>query len=258
MKNKSRILVTLALLLALGSCKTHQTTTAQRTVEHSVAAETERYNARIQTFSGRASLSLNSTTMGAKVTVKSIVDSALVISIQAFLGIEIGRIYCDRKELLLIDKYHNQYAVFNFDAHPGLPISLDAVQSLLLGRYFDPFGVGFDRYRTESDGQNRQLSYVQEPVKAEFLSNPQQQLIRSYFHTTDYKTYGMAEYRNFNPGTRFPETMNLKLASPKMIEAMTLGYSKAEVNGAVSVERPATAKYKKVNVDKFWEDLTKF
>ena len=258
MKNKSRILIILAMLLALGGCKTHQNATTQHAAEQGIATETARYNAHIQTFSGRASLSLNSATMGAKVTVKSIVDSALTISIQAFLGIEIGRIYCDRKELLLIDKYHNQYAVFNFSAHPGLPLSLDAVQSLLLGRYFDPFGVGFNRYLSESDGQNRQLSYTQDPIKAEFLSNPQQQLIRSWFHTTDYKTYGMAEYRNFNPNTRFPETMNLKIASPKMIESMTLEYSKAEVNGSVSVERPSTDKYKKVNVDKFWEDLTKF
>ena len=256
---KNKLVLTLTLALMLCACKTHKNTVATpQAATNGTAAEVSRYNARIKTFSGRASLSLNSATMGSKVVVKSIVDSALTISLQPFMGIEMGRIYCDKREIILIDKYHNQCASYLYASNPTLPLSLDAIQSLLLGRYFDPFGVGFNNYLSETDSQNRQLSYTHNDIKAEFLSNPLGQLVRSYFHTTDYKTYGMAEYSDFDATHKFPQKMGIKLASPKMIESMTLEYNKFEINSSVTVERPSTDKYKQVKVEKFLEEVTKF
>ena len=259
MKNKSTLLLPIAFLLALGACKTQHPVTPHRPgADLTVSGKVERYNARVKTFSGRADLSLNSATMGSKITVKAIVDSALVISLQPFLGIELGRVYCDRSRVLLIDKYHNQYASHAYTDTPSLPLSLDWIQGLLLGRYFDPFGVGFGQYRAGVDGNDRQIGYEREGAEAEFMSDEQGRLIRSYARAADGKTYGLAEYSQFSTANGFPLRMDVKLASPKMIEAMTVQYGKADLNGEVSVERPSVDKYRKVSVEKFMSDLTKF
>lgn len=257
MKSKSIMLLTVLLTLLAG-CKSHKVVTSTpKNPGANIVARVENYNKNVRTFSGKADLTLNSATMGAKASVKAIVDSAMLISIQAFGIMEIGRIYCNRSYILIIDKYHGQYAKYEYASQAKLPISLEAIQGLVLNRYFDPFNVGFGHYQEESDGTNTRYSYTWDTLHAEFLTNAAQQLSRTYFTTTDYKNYGLVEYSQFD-ANRFPRKCSIKLASPQMIETFTLEYDKAEVNGKVSVDAPSTTRYKKVTLSKLMEDITRF
>mgnify|MGYP003499096209 CR=1 FL=1 len=110
MKNKKYILVFMvAVAFLFSTCKSSKKAESSH--------PSEQVKVEFKTFSAKGDISLSrneeqSIKVGANLRIRR--DSIIIISIQPLSGVEVGRITCDREEIILLDRINKRYFSLNF------------------------------------------------------------------------------------------------------------------------------------------------
>ena len=248
-----------AALLCLPACKTTQKAGSSHHPQTVKTAEwQQKYHNNIKTINGKIRIEMTNPSMTLKGTVRAISDSAMQLSLQAFLGIEVARIWCDQRGILIIDRYHGNYSEVSYASmQKHMPVSLKALESVVFNRYFDPFGVGLDNYETGTDGTNAYLSHETELSRLEFMNNHSQQLVRTSIKQKTPSGYLTMDYRTFDAAKNFPQTQDLKFYSNKMLFNLSWTFEKIAYDESVELPYPSTKGLKKVSFEELYKSLMK-
>ncbi|MBO4370755.1 MAG: DUF4292 domain-containing protein [Paludibacteraceae bacterium] len=262
MWNKSvKWLLAITLIFSLAACKTSQrnighagkTTVSKTTVEWQ-----KKYHNNLKTINGKLKIEMSNPSMTLKGSLRAISDSAMQISLQAFLGIEIASIWCDKNGILIIDRYHGNYCEIPYSSMQNyMPVSLNALESVIFNRYFDPFKQGLESYETGTDGTNSYLWTENNNSRLEFTNNHSQQLVRTALKQTTPQGYLTMDYRLFDAAQNFPQTQDLKFYSNKMLFDLSWTFEKIAYNETVDLPYPSTKNLKKVSFETLYKSLMK-
>ena len=102
----SKYIVALALALALVACGTKKKVVESQ--ESRVESTPAWHTCLIQ--NARATVTLNDQQLSANVTMQTVRDSMIVISVMPLLGMEMMRVEATPVEMIAIDKFHGRYA----------------------------------------------------------------------------------------------------------------------------------------------------
>ena len=259
MWNKSVFGLLIAALLCMPACKTTQKAGSGAHTQATHSAEWQKkYHNNLKTINGKLRIEMTNPSMSLKGTLRAINDSAMQISLQAFLGIEIARIWCDKQGILIIDRYHGNYSEVSYASmQKYMPVNLNALESVIYNRYFDPFGVGLDSYETGTDGTNGYLSHETEKSRLEFMNNHSQQLVRTSIKQKEPSGYLTMDYRNFDAAKNFPQSQDLKFYSNKMLFNLSWTFEKISYDETIELPYPSTKGLKKVSFEELYKNLMK-
>ncbi len=150
-------------------------------------------------------------------------DSALYLSIQPFLGIEMFKAEFTNDSIKVFDKMNRRYYATDylyFSSQFGVNVDYHSLQSLLTSRFFC---IGNKNVKTDSckllgvDVNRQSLRYEDKNMIQE-TSISDKYLIQSVLLTTKTNNYQLQtaynDYLNEN-GVNFPQKINLKISSQK-------------------------------------------
>jgi hypothetical protein len=261
-------------LLLLTGCKTF---TRVGTVDVSgVKAHTELFDSmqkqafQYETFSTRANIDLNVSgkSYSSRVDIKIVRDSALQLSIQPLLGIELFRVEFTEAGLTIIDRMNKRYVSESYAAVKGkLPVAFNYynLQALFSNHIFIPGEQEIDReqynrFKLKQEGSTTeiqikdamQLLYVfradgEEKLLSTYVTDKSEQFALQWF----YADFHMAD------GQPFPMLMDIQLfdkGSP--IGQMKIYFSKIQTNTPVKIDASIPDKYKRVTFAQILKGLT--
>jgi hypothetical protein len=136
--------VLIMLVILIGACRSRQavvTTTAEvpvRSAEKVLERLVQQQTTAVRYYSAKADVDINGPDghQGFKATLRSVLDSAVWVSISPALGIEVARVMLTPDSLKLLDKIHDQYWLGDTTAARtrfGLQPDLDLFQKALFG-----------------------------------------------------------------------------------------------------------------------------
>lgn len=181
-----------------------------------------------------------------------ITDSALVLSIQPFLGIELFRVEMDKMAIRVIDKMNRRYAELLFsevEGLSGLPITYTEVEALLTNKLFT-LGASLDPTITTTETQHL-IAYAQPEVEQLFEVHKNSYLISGASilkkGTADVK----ASYVNhkMTNGVVFPERVELTIQFDNQMVTCLFSMPLITFNQETAIRFTNTDKYSKVDLN---------
>lgn len=191
-------------------------------------------------------------------TINILTDSAIVLSVQPILGIELLRMELTKNNVMLIDKMNRRYVSMTFaelQKELGYPVTFSDVQALFTERLFV---VGHDNQWLTStplekgtEGENISLSFVENKIKYRYLINPASyRITQTQIGMEGQVENGMVTYANISAfgDVNFPAsiTINLNMGSVEATCALTL--QKVTFNQGANVAPSSVSKYTKTSL----------
>ena len=250
-----------ALLAGLAGCTSKKTVVvtdknpASKLVERVLAAQPNFQTA----IASRARLTLNyqQREMSANATISIYTDSAIVVSVQPFLGVELIRMELGKQGLTLVDKLNHRYCTMSFSEVFGKSsyhVTYHDIESLLTSRLF---AVGHDTQwllKTPSDirqdGNTAYLSFAEQRLLHQFAIDNTSALINSttlQLGNDNRLTVTYSNLADFS-GKLFPSVVKLDVASALLSAACTIVLQSVSFDTKVNVAPANTSKYNKVNL----------
>jgi hypothetical protein len=223
-----------------------------------------------ETFFARTNVELEMTdkSFSSRVDIKIVRDSALQLSVQPLLGIELFRAEFTREGLIIIDRMNKRYVSESYDALKGKwPVAFNYynLQALFSNHLFIPgeqeiARKQYNRFKLKQEGATAeiqikdamQLLYV-------FMADGEEKLLSA--HVTDKsEQYALqwlyADFRMAD-GQPFPMLMDVQLldnGSPA--GQMKIYFSKIQTNTPVKIDTSIPDKYKRVTFAQIVKGLT--
>lgn len=261
-------------LFLLNSCKTSKAPGTSgkantKALDEFVASMQEQ-EVQFHTLSARLSIDLNTTdkSIGSRVEMKLVKDSALQLSVQPFLGIEMFRIELSTDSIKLLDRMNRRYFAENYAGFRGqLPIDFNFynLQALFLNQLFLPGEKEVDdflynHFKLDREGMitsmhtedRMDLHYLFKADNEEkLLSTRISDKIDRYALLWQYADFQVAEGQKL-----FPQRMEVSLLEEgKSKGGMSIYYSRMQWNKALKMEFQIPSKYKRVTLDQILKSL---
>ncbi|MBQ7210000.1 MAG: DUF4292 domain-containing protein [Paludibacteraceae bacterium] len=257
---KQRILFFAVLALMLASCKQKQpvvkpvTVNPTASIVERVLTSQPKFNT-ASAAKAKLTVDYQQRKISTNATISMITDSAIVVSVQPFLGMEMLRVELDKTKIVLIDKLNRRYTSQTFaelQRRLALPITFSDVEALLTDRLF---AIGHDRQwllttpLELTQGQPELLSFATNQLTQSFAIDPASSIIESAVVTlADNRVLATyTDYRNFSE-VYFPSIVTLDLAVGALSGKAVINLGEVKFNTKVNVAPSATDKLKKVSL----------
>ncbi|MDR1203093.1 MAG: DUF4292 domain-containing protein [Tannerellaceae bacterium] len=265
-------LITFFLLLA--GCKTSTKVGTVAVVDakahHEFFDSMQKQAFQYETFSARTNVDLNISgkSFSSRVDIKMISDSALQLSVQPLLGIELFRAEFTLEGLTIIDRMNKRYVSESYAALKGkLPVAFNYynLQALFSNHIFIPgeqniLQQQYNRFKLKQEGSTAeirikdamQLLYI-------FMADGEEKLLSTYV-TDKSEQYALqwlyADFR-MTDGQPFPMLMDVQLFdNGSSAGQMKIYFSKIQTNAPVKIDTSIPDKYKRVTVAQIVKGLT--
>jgi len=149
------IICLLVLVTLLTACKSRRPLSPAQNLPSASMQVLREHGKEVKTLQMRLQTSISgSTSVSSKMSVRVVMDSAVWISVQPFMGIEVARLCFYKDQMYAIDKLHHNVCIMAYSDLPASwHASLSMVQGLLCNRFFDPFNADYQNFvcDTEAD-----------------------------------------------------------------------------------------------------------
>lgn len=237
--------------------QTQQTAAKKHTAEQVLLASPKIESMQINRM--RISIQYAGQQLSAAASMNLIKDSALVISVQPLLGIEVYRLEIDKQEVRLIDKMNRRYCVLSYPElqdKTGLPVEYEDIEAALTQHLF-VLGQANTAYLAplllDEQEESYRLAFTE--GRLSYLTLTDKTLLRPFS-----STIGMTERSDFteiryeNPiswgSVLFPETLTIHYESEQQKADLTLTLQKGVFNEGANVQPLALSRYTLVTPDK--------
>lgn len=260
MLNRSNIILPLFLVFCifLASCKT-QKIAKNRELLTEPTTILQEYGNKIKTIQARVEYQLpGAKPISVKAMMRVCIDSAIVISIQPFLSIEMGRLHFTKDSIILIDRYHKQYACGLYkDLSSNISMSYEMIQALLFNRVFDPSNKRYMGFVGSNDNMWQSWKGSVDAFDIEFLFDQGRYLRRTVLNSNDKVSYLSVEYTDFTNFTEidYPMTANYMLFSPTYKSTLNLYVDKVSFNTKIDLISSIPQGYTKITIPKLIKGL---
>lgn len=273
---KKWIHILCCLLFCLGlfnSCKTSRTASVSGKVNTKAldefVASMQEQELQFHTLSARLSVDLNTPdkSIGSRVEMKLVRDSALQLSVQPFLGIELFRIELSRDSIKLLDRMNRRYFAENYAGFKGtLPIDFNFynLQALFLNQLFLPgekdVDFLYDHFQLERDGLITSL-HTEDRMDLHYLfrADNEEKLLSTRISDKFGRYALLWRYEDFQIMEQqklFPQRMEVSLLEEEQPKGgMSIYYSRIQLDKALRMDFQIPGKYKRVTMDQILKSL---
>lgn len=264
MKTYYRIFIITGLLLltACGSQKRiadtgkGRTREGRLTIEHVLQAQPQFGSA--QAGKIRVSINYAERKVNAGGTIRILTDSAIVLSVQPLLGIELFRVEITPRTVTVIDKMNRRYVRTDYaglQQHTGLPVTYRDIQALCMNRLC-VLGCSEQEIRelrpiVTDNADSRQLSFDAGNLHYVYTTDRQtDRITEARFQPKDSRTTSVVRYLDYEQtdGVLFPCTIEIGLLSDLRNGTCTISMSRLQFNGEVNVAPLNTERYSPVSM----------
>lgn len=215
-----------------------------------------------RTFSARLSVDLQTgdKTMGSRVELKLVKDSALQLSVQPFLGIEVFRMELTPDSVKVMDRMNKRYVAEGYTAlKEEWPIDFNFynLQALFVHQLFLPGeqeveGVHYDQFRLDREGAITRL-HVRDRMDLRycFEANSSEQLLSTLITEGNGRYSLLWKYLSLEaqPSVAwlFPLQMQVSFRDEGIRKGgMDIRFSRLQWNKALNMDFSVPAKYKRI------------
>lgn len=263
---KLSIILPLCLLVCFTSCHTKQQVAShttkhrkidpnQKIVEQLLAAAPDFQTAQAQ--KARISIKTGDNQISANAAISMIKDSAIIISVQPLLGIELFRIEIDKNSFTVIDKLNYRYSSLTYtelQQFSGLDITYPIVQAFVMNRACVLGNDATDallqqKYEVEINDNKTIVSFTNNRLNYRYTyTNDNSQLSATVIQkATDSSSVNYSAHQLFGE-VFFPTVIDITYSSEKLVGGCMISLQKIQFNGKVDAKRMDVSRYKKVSL----------
>ncbi|MDR0750747.1 MAG: DUF4292 domain-containing protein [Tannerellaceae bacterium] len=274
-KETIRTIGTIVLIVfLLAGCKTPARVGTVDVVEAKAHADffdsMQKQAFRYETFFARANVDLDAPgkSFSSRVDIKMVRDSALQLSVQPLLGIELFRAEFTGEGLTIVDRMNKRYVSESYAALKGeLPVAFNYynLQALFSNHLFIPGQQGIDRkqynrFKLKQEGSAAEIQ-VKDAMQLlyTFMADGEEKLLSTCV-TDQSERYALQWlYTDFRmeDGQPFPMLMDVQLLDKGASAGqMKIYFSKIQTNIPVKIDTSIPDKYKRVTFAQIVKGLT--
>ena len=261
MKKILRISVVLAVVASMVACSskkkviTTNTNSSEKLVERVLSVQPNFKTA--SASRARITATYKQREVSANATINIVTDSAIVVSVQPFLGVELIRVEVSKQQVKVVDKLNHRYSSISFaelSSSSHYQISYKDLEAFLTERLF---AVGHDtdwlrhaRINVTSDDDSEYLSFSEQNLKHSFQVSKATSLINSTTLQLGEQNSLTAKYSGLKMfgDVAFPSVINISAASAPLSIQCSIVLQSLTFNSAVNVTPVNTDKYSKVDI----------
>jgi len=254
------------LLILLGGCKSSKKVA---TVDSEGAkAHREFFDSMLKqsfqftTLSARMNVDLNipGKEVSSRVDLKMVKDSALMLSVQPILGIEMFRLEMNKDSIKVIDRMGKRYVAENYanlTDESSLVFNFYNLQSLFVNRIFLPgeqsiLPEAYNRFLLDQEGSRAEVKTKDKMgLLYTFLADGEEKLLSTHIATSSESHALKWNYSDFRltEGQPFPMLMDVRFFSGGSFKGgVKMGFSKVQTNIPVKIESSIPDKYKRITL----------
>ena len=195
--------------------------------------------------------------MDVKASCKIVSDSALYLSIQPFMGVELFRLEMTPSTLIVVDKmnkrfYESNYSIFRNTL--GVTVNYDVIQSLISNRLFVPGDKVFlpDEFNWKDNTPGKSLTLQTESFNQEVLVDVLLSRIAAVMILSADSTYTMkTDYSDFKKtdGILFPQKIAIDANKGEEKSSFHFTIEQVEFNKPVLMEPTNLSRYTRGNIN---------
>lgn len=184
-------------------------------------------------------------------------DSAIMISIQPFLGMEVGRAFITQDSLMIIDRIHKRYFKTSFEEagkKSDIGLNYNVFQAMFTEALFayDNPKVKLSDFKEAKVGDLTMLQYSKSGIVQEFVVNDDYR-VQQVSVMSDKTSYTLHwSYTKFNAlenGFIFPHQIKFQASDGKRSKNLDIDYKKVEIDKDLTFDSSVPASYEKVSMD---------
>ncbi|MFZ4456405.1 MAG: DUF4292 domain-containing protein [Bacteroidales bacterium] len=205
----------------------------------------------------RSQIQIETSGLNAKGDLRVIKNSAIYLSVQAFLGIEVARLKITPDSLIAIDRLHRRYFADTFNHIYGFKnqgINYFTIQGLLTNTLFlqglDSLSMNdVDAFRWEKTGAETELTSKQQEF-AKFTLDKDFQLKRTTLGDNSDRLNMKWEYSDFTTIAKyiFPQHSDIYISSPRKKVSASLQFGRIEIGKQFQVDAQIPIRYSRVDL----------
>lgn len=192
-------------------------------------------------------------------------DSAVILSLQPLLGIELYRIEISKRGISVIDKLNRRYADLTFKTMQetlGAGVEYEDIEALLTGCLFaagapdSTLATLSPSVTTDEDQNLHIIAFATGPAEYVFHADRQQYTLqKSTLSHRDSKGRAEVRYMNWQPteDTIFPQTIEVSASTPETSGKCTVSMNTIVLNGKADVKQVDTGKYTKTDISNLFK-----
>ena len=271
----SAIGIIIVLLFLLNGCRSRKeigdiTPSKEKTEivfqEHFAALLTDAQKFRTLSAKTDVKLRMENKTLSSRVDLKIVRDSAIMLSIQPFFGIEMFKVVFLPDQIILIDRMNKRFLSENYtELLEKLPSGLNFynIQDLFCNRIFVPgenalSEKNFKDFHFKEDGELVQLVNEHPFISYIFITDRNAKLLSSsiLFNEGEYALeWNYRKFRQFDT-LFYPSEMDANLSNDKKdLGGLTINLSRIQTDIPVDIHTTLSSRYKRVTLSQILKSL---
>ena len=271
----SAIGIIIVLLFLLNGCRSRKeigdiTPSKEKTEivfqEHFAALLTDAQKFRTLSAKTDVKLRMENKTLSSRVDLKIVRDSAIMLSIQPFFGIEMFKVVFLLEQIILIDRMNKRFLSENYtELLEKLPSGLNFynIQDLFCNRIFVPgenalSEKNFKDFHFKEDGELVQLVNEHPFISYIFITDRNAKLLSSsiLFNEGEYALeWNYRKFRQFDT-LFYPSEMDANLSNDKKdLGGLTINLSRIQTDIPVDIHTTLSSRYKRVTLSQILKSL---
>ena len=255
MRMIKKIAVIAIALLALHACKTRQLTDKQylksnvkQIIEQIQNNEPKFATANVSRMN--IALKLNDRTVNVNASCRIIADSAIHVSLQPMLGIEMFKAEISKDSILLFDKMNRRmYAIAYdyFESRTGIAISFETIQSLIAQQFFSLVATDVKLWQKNDAAQQIFVQHndMQQETNFDAKFRIEAQKITANDALVQIKYADRADFG----GVLFPRNIDISAKSGNQIMSLTFGITRLAFDENISLNAMDATRYRRENIE---------
>ena len=271
----SAIGIIIVLLFLLNGCRSRKeigdiTPSKEKTEivfqEHFAALLTDAQKFRTLSAKTDVKLRMENKTLSSRVDLKIVRDSAIMLSIQPFFGIEMFKVVFLPEQIILIDRMNKRFLSENYtELLEKLPSGLNFynIQDLFCNRICVPgenalSEKNFKDFHFKEDGELVQLVNEHPFISYIFITDRNAKLLSSsiLFNEGEYALeWNYRKFRQFDT-LFYPSEMDANLSNDKKdLGGLTINLSRIQTDIPVDIHTTLSSRYKRVTLSQILKSL---
>ena len=247
------ILVSLAFALSFHACKSSQGIKTESVSSKFCPIEYTTFNVSKMTLSivGKG----NSFSVNGSLRIRK--DSAIMISVQPFLGMEVARVFITQDSIMLIDRMHKRYFKSGFNEvvkKSDIGLNYNVFQAIFTESLFayDNPQAPLSDFKEGKVGDLTMLQYSKEGVMQEFIVNDEYRVQQASIMSekTSYTLHwSYAKFNALENGSFFPHQIKFQASDGKNPKNLDVDYKKVELDKKLVFDSSVPSSYEKVSLE---------
>lgn len=221
-------------------------------------------NARMQ-----VEIRVSNSELSSRIDLKIVKDSALLLSVQPLLGVEMFRVVMNPDSIIVLDRLNKRYVAENYaNLINQTPVTFNFynLQALFINHIFVPGEQGlslnqYNKFRLKQDGKMAEVS-IDDPMglQYQFLADGEEKLLSTNISNAN-KNYALqwnySDFRLAVAEQAFPMNMNVTLLNEGLAAGnMRINFSRIQTETPVNIDFSVPNNYNRITFAQILRSLS--